>query len=200
MLSASRHVSMLLSSCDVPMVKWTWKRWALHPACHIPWNGGKSLGPADGRRRDQQRKWLNENQFNSSGRHQCSEECEKSVEEKEKGRTLQVPCERLWTGKVEKRTLYTTSLSIFVMPPKAKLNQQCSRYLQENTDYQDKVRFLFQAGLLSEPHFRRGKPSWNEGDGLWFPDFQAINHLSDSPSNWMHVVNQWYHVASNHCL
>lgn len=112
---------MLLSSCDVPMVKWTWKRWALHPACHIPWNGGKSLGPGNGRWRDKQRKWwkwLNENQFNSSGRHQCSEECEKSVEEKEKGRTLQVPCERLWTGKVETIILYATSVSIFVMPPK----------------------------------------------------------------------------------
>ena len=120
----------------------------------------------------------------------------KALKKKKKEELYKCPVNACELGRWK---LYTTSLSIFVMPPKAKLNQQCSRYLQENTDYQDKVRFLFQAGLLSETHFRRGKPAWNEGDALWFPDFQAIHNLSDSPSNWMHLMNQCYHVASNHC-
>ena len=191
------------------MVKWTWKRWALHPACHTPWNGGKSLGPGDGPWRDQQRKWwkrLNENQFNSSGRHQCSEECEKSVEEKEKGRTLQVPCERLWTGKVETRVwriLYTSYIlhvlpCPFVMPPKGNPTNSVPGTCKRIRTTRTKFGFCFRLVCCQKRIFAEVNPHGMKDSMISL--LSSINQLSDSPSNWMHLMNQWYHVASNHCL
>lgn len=112
---------MLLSSCDVPMVKWTWKRWALHPACHTPWNGGKSLGPGDGRWRDQQRKWLNENQFNRTAQDAINarKSAKKALKKKKKEELYKCPvnaCE-LGRWKQESGESYIHLIYILLLLP-----------------------------------------------------------------------------------
>lgn len=80
------------------------------------------------------------------GRHRGSKECEKSDEEKEEGGTVQVtwPMAMLWD--------FFDGDFPHAAPPTSlvmHLDFLSDRYLQENTDYQDKVRFLFQASTVN---------------------------------------------------